>query len=466
MKKPLKIITLIIMTLCLVICATACTFRITENDDNNTADDSSNSSYDSSSTIIDSGTVTITYRNVIFRKNTTTDYTVAITDAYSQRLSAIAKVKRSSVAIITDEGSGSGVVVDMNVLNDDGSVADTDDTIYILTCHHMIESDSTSLGVAIYFPDENCNYDDTELTYTGKIGGAVNSSGAVSLIGGDFTSDIALLKVDLAQNNVAGSKLSDTKKAEIKASKVQIAGDGYSSKEGEDVFSIGNPTGELPGTVSTGTISKVERAGVSVSDIGAMSLMQIDVTSNPGNSGGGLYNLYGDLIGITNAGNTEYQNINFAIPATLSTDSVGAKTSGVTNYGFIYCAEKLLSTATATNYGCIPGNKVKYGFTVAQTSSGLSVQSVTEDSLADVAGLEAGDVITGIKVGSGEWQTLTQLSDLTQVLTGLEIGESFYLKGSRTTISQSRGWGGKITTTSDFTTNVITCQQYWYKYQK
>lgn len=192
-----------------------------------------------------------------------------------------------------------------------------------------------------------------------------------------------------------------------------------------------------------------------------MVLMQIDVTSNPGNSGGGLYNLYGDLIGITNAGNTNYQNINFAIPTVLKNDVSETKNPEITNHGFKYCAEMLLSTASEDNYGCVPGNKQKFGFSVAEeTQVGgkyIKVAAVTEGSPAAKGGLKTGDIITGIKVNGGEIQKVTAVSELTAILKGLKIGNKFVLSGQRL----SNGYSIYYV---DFATGEIVCQQFWFCY--
>ena len=141
-------------------------------------------------------------------------------------------------------------------------MADGENVVYVLTCHHVI-SDKGS--VTLQFPDENCRYEDGDFAFTGVIGGNIsdNSACAVTLIGGDVNSDIALLRVDLGKAAASGKVLSDKDKAAIKNSKVKVAGDGYINSgkfvTGEEVFSIGNPTGMLPGTVSVGTISYLER---------------------------------------------------------------------------------------------------------------------------------------------------------------------------------------------------------------
>lgn len=79
---------------------------------------------------------------------------------------------------------------------------------------------------------------------------------------------------------------------------------------GEQVFAIGHPLG-LDYTLTTGIVSAAERI------INNQEYIQIDASINPGNSGGGLYNSYGELVGINTMGYAETQGLNFAIPVCL-----------------------------------------------------------------------------------------------------------------------------------------------------
>ena len=83
---------------------------------------------------------------------------------------------------------------------------------------------------------------------------------------------------------------------------------------GEDVIAIGNPLGSLGGTVTNGIISATERQ-IYIDGIG-MTLLQTNAAISPGNSGGGLFNKAGQLIGIVNAksSDSEAEGLGFAIP--------------------------------------------------------------------------------------------------------------------------------------------------------
>lgn len=120
-----------------------------------------------------------------------------------------------------------------------------------------------------------------------------------ALRGTDEEGDIAVLKV----TPQAGKPLTVAK-----------LGSSRSLVLGEEVFAIGNPLGELGGTVTNGIISATERE-VSVDGV-RMTLVQTNAAINSGNSGGGLFNLAGELVGVVNAkySASGVEGLGFAIP--------------------------------------------------------------------------------------------------------------------------------------------------------
>ena len=158
-------------------------------------------------------------------------------------------------------GAGSGVVVSA-----DG---------YILTCNHVIEGA-------------------TEVLVTLNSGKQYEAS----LVGRDANTDLAVLKIEVEEPLVYVKHGSS---ADLIA--------------GEYVVAIGNPLGTLGGTVTKGIISATERR-IRMSDGTVMTLLQTDAAINSGNSGGGLFNLKGELIGIVNAKYTATgaEGLGFAIP--------------------------------------------------------------------------------------------------------------------------------------------------------
>ncbi len=318
---------------------------------------------------------------------------------------AVELVERTSVAIeMTSEygsGRGSGVIVD---------VKNSGNYVYIVTCHHVI---SGCGEITVYLPDEECSYENQDYIFKGYIGSSIYVDNAVTLVGGDNVSDIAVIKINLDIAAVSGNKLSMAK-----VQKAVVPSSDYKVRKGEAIFAIGNPLGDLPGSVADGVVSYLERE-VLVSEVGQMNLMQISVTTNPGNSGGGLYNLKGELIGITNAGNTSYDAINFAIPIELENGN-----------GFVSIASQLIATATSTNYGYVSG-RWDLGITTRSYSYKNTnyprIESVRTGSNAEKAGLKVGYMIYSLG-WNGQTYTVTPdtLGDYVGLMrTELKVGESF-----------------------------------------
>lgn len=117
-----------------------------------------------------------------------------------------------------------------------------------------------------------------------------------TVIGTDADSDIAVLKIEA--DNLPAAVIGDSDKLAV----------------GEEVLAVGNPLGELGGTVTNGIISALDRE-INV-DGTTMNLLQTNAAINPGNSGGGLFNMAGELIGIVNAksSGTGIEGLGFAIP--------------------------------------------------------------------------------------------------------------------------------------------------------
>ncbi len=353
---------------------------------------------------------------------------------------AAAKVKGSCVMITStsdsESGAGSGVIVDVN----DGK--SNDDTIfYILTCAHVCKENAE---VKIYLPDENFRYNENEdYVFSGVIGGKKKDvqNNAVTLVGADKESDVAVLRL-----NIAGSKLTADDITEAK-----VIPNGYGVTYGEQVFAIGNPSGSLPGTISTGIISYVNRQ-ITVDSIGAMTLLQLDMTTHPGSSGGALFNMYGELIGITNSGDTEYVGLNFAIPHKISVDE------GKIDNGFVNIAKQLLGTAVANefnNYGYVSGREVKLGVTVTQENGNVVVASLTEDGWAQENGIYVNDKITNVKLYKNGGDELTEeknislLSDFSEMMEKTTIGDKLVITLKRYMQSGMRIY--ETTVTKEFT---------------
>ena len=232
-----------------------------------------------------------------------------------------------------ESGAGSGVII-----SSDG---------YILTCAHVVDGAST---ITVTIGDKD---------YT------------ATLVGEDTTSDIAVIKVDADGLTPA------------------TVGNSDSLKVGQSVMAVGNPLGELGGTVTGGMISALNRS-VTIqgsSSVNTMSLIQMDASVSPGNSGGGLFNMNGELVGIVNAksSSSDAEGLGFAIPINDA----------------IKVAQELLENGYVTGR---PYLGITYlAVTDAQTASQLGVNAygvyvveVVKGGPAEKAGLQAGDRIVSV----------------------------------------------------------------------
>ena len=255
----------------------------------------------------------------------------------------------------TSAASGSGFII-----SDDG---------YILTNFHVIE-DSSAINVSFYD----------------------GSSQPAQLIGYDASNDIAVLKVETTGLTPV------------------ILGDSKNLNVGDTVLAIGNPLGELTFSLTVGAVSALERE-VTTSNGITMNLMQTDCAINSGNSGGALFNLYGEVIGITNAkysssgssSEASIDNIGFAIPI----NSVRSIVESIMEKGHIakpYIGISVTDVSEETQSYGLP--------------KGAAVKTVAEGSPAEKAGLQVNDIIThadGNEIGGS--------NDLVSYVSECEAGQ-------------------------------------------
>ena len=355
------------------------------------------------------------------------------TPTVNDKSAIMRSVSRTAVAIETEYGKGSGVIIDIDEGKDYGELENN--IFYILTCHHVI---STGGDVTVYVADSNYSYSNENYTFKGKIGGTIKAEQAVALVGGDVISDIALLKLFVKSNTVAQDINTNAKAQFMNINEPN----NYKLELYETVFAVGNPTGELPGSVSEGVVNPM-REGVAVGGVGYMNLMQISVAINPGNSGGGLFNMYGELVGITNAGDDAYQQINFAIPLTTNADGVIKEDRGV-----LSIVKQLLGSYMASNganYGYISG-RWAMGFTMKLNVSGISFDKVVDKSLASVAGAKAGDELVSVEFYDVFDKEDVKYDDLGVLILALSCIKSTLKEGDSFTINVSRepGCGSTI----------------------
>ena len=241
---------------------------------------------------------------------------------------------------------------------------------YIATNYHVI-SGSNNVTVTLY---DGTTYD-------------------AAVVGGDEDYDIAVLKID-AENLTP-----------------VVIGDSSELNVGDDIAVIGNPLGELTFSMSEGIVSMTNRL-INV-DGTPFNMIQITAAVNSGNSGGPLFNMYGEVVGIVSAklsssssSTASVEGLGFAIPI----NDVVSMIEDIMTNGYVTNKPYLAITGGTLQPGMIPDSAV---------SEGVYVYSVVEGGAADKAGLQAGDIITGIGDDS-----ISQLSDITAALRSYRAGDT------------------------------------------
>ena len=260
------------------------------------------------------------------------------------------------------ETNGSGVIISA-----DG---------YIITNNHVVEG-AEEINVILRNGDE----------YTAE------------LVGTDSKTDIAIIKIDATDLSYA--KIGNSDNALV----------------GDFVMAIGNPLGKLGGTVTYGYISALERE-ITIEGKN-MNLMQVDAAVNPGNSGGGLFNANGELIGIVSAKSTGYdvEGLGFAIPINDISDVINdLLTHGyATNRPFL--GVKMSDAAQPSTINPY-GNSI-FDFFYQQMQYGARIEEVYENSPADEAGIKVGDIIVSVN-----GNVVSSSSDVSSEISNCEVGDT------------------------------------------
>ena len=290
------------------------------------------------------------------------------------------KVSGAVVTVAVDLDGGRMSVGTGVIFREDG---------YILTNYHVVEG-SNSITVTTY---DGTGYDAT-------------------LIGYDKSNDIAVLKIDATDLTPV------------------VLGDSDTLNIGDSVVAIGNPLGELTFSLTTGVVSALDRP-VTLSTGTTMNLIQTDCAINSGNSGGALFNLYGEVIGITNAkysssgssSEASIDNIGFAIPI----DQVRSIFESIITNGYI------VKPYIGVTVSDVSSESQSYGL-----PQGAAVRSVTENGPAAEAGLQENDIITAV---NGE--TITGSNDLVKLVKASAAGDTLeltvYRQGQTTTLTLTVG---------------------------
>lgn len=273
----------------------------------------------------------------------------------------------------TAEGNGSGVII-----SNDG---------YIITNNHVING-AKSIEVTLR--------DGTK--YEAK------------LIGKDSKTDIAVIKIEATGLTPV------------------VIGDSDSLVVGELAVAIGNPLGQLGGTVTDGIISALERE-IKL-DNATMNLIQTNAAINPGNSGGGLFNAKGELIGVVVAKSSgvDVEGLGFAIPV----NDVKSVINDLVENGYAsnraFLGVELKDVSYSNNNNANPFSM--FSMFMNTVSYGAAVNNVLEGSPAEKAGIQKEDIIVSI-----DNEVVTSTSDVTSKIAEHNVGDKVtigIIRGSKT----------------------------------
>ena len=307
--------------------------------------------------------------------------TLNITEASSSSpatsTSEIVQKTANSVVEIATEGVSTGSFARQYVTKGAGSGVIISADGYIVTNHHVIDGANK---ITVTLRDGKTNYD-------------------AEIIGSDADNDIALLKIDATDLSAA------------------TFGDSSNLVVGDYVVAIGNPLGTLGGTVTDGIISALARE-VTIEDKN-LTLLQTNAQISPGNSGGGLFNANGELVGIVNAKDsaTEVEGIAFAIPSNTAKSII----TDLMEYGYV-------TGKVSLGMEFVEVNSDYAAFYYGVQDKGVYVLSVESDSNAEKAGFKRGDLISEVNGTS-----VSSEDEIKEALKDSKVGDTatFTIKRDR-----------------------------------
>ncbi len=216
----------------------------------------------------------------------------------------------------------------------------------------------------------------------------------VKKIARDPLNDLAILKID------------------AKGLPTLPLGDSAKVRVGQSVVAIGNALGRFSNTVTTGVVSGIGR-GITAGDSSGQTenlenVFQTDAALNPGNSGGPLLNLAGEVIAVNSAVSTGAQNIGFAIPINVAKKTVETyKKLGKISRPFLGVSYQMISSDMSS---------------LQRLPVGAFIERVLTGSPAEKAGLQSGDIITKL-----DGQVLDKDNTLARALQNNNVGDAVTL---------------------------------------
>lgn len=289
-----------------------------------------------------------------------------LANATASSYAAVVEATKQSVVEIRTEETVTSTWVGQYVTSGAGSGVIISADGYVITNNHVVEGASNIVVITA---------DGTEYRAT--------------LVGADARTDVAVVKVDAVNLPAA------------------VLGDSTALRTGDAVVAIGNPLGHLGGTVTEGIISALDR-DITINGQ-TMTLLQTSAAVSPGNSGGGLFNMNGELIGVVNAKSTgeDVEGLGFAIPINTAKEAA----QSIIENGYVtgraalgVMVLEVSSEAAAQQYGV---NRL-----------GVYITEVTEGMGAQKAGLMAGDYIVSV-----DGNAISVTAELLSFLDEHEVGD-------------------------------------------
>lgn len=282
---------------------------------------------------------------------------------------------------------------------------------YIITNYHVVYSASATETTST-----DGIIDDISIFIYGEE--YVEYSIAAEYVGGLETYDIAVLKVE------------DRQITESPVRAVEIANSDEVSV-GSGALVVGNAAGY--GLSVTQGIVSVDSEYITISNM-QYRVMRVDAAVNSGNSGGGLFDTSGRLIGIVNArsGSVSIENMGYAIPVNIAAA----------------VAQNIIDTCEADNANTKKMSKIVLGIQVSVNSSRgvydehtlsskiveeVAVKSVESGKLADTAGLKADDIIKSVSI-NGNVKEITRTFQVVDMLIGARAGDTIEFVVSRVVV--------------------------------
>ncbi len=307
--------------------------------------------------------------NVITSENSSASDPTVFSEATSTE--NVVNAAANSIVEITTESVKKGSFMQQYVIQGAGSGVIVSQDGHIITNNHVIEGAS-------------------KITVTLKNG----QNYVASLIGTDSDTDIALIKVDV--NDLTPVVFGDSSKLQV----------------GQKAIAIGNPLGELGGTVTEGIISALDR-NINLNGVN-MTLLQTDASINPGNSGGGLFNTKGEFIGLVVAKSSgeDVEGLGFAIPANNVTPII----EQLSAHGYV-TGKALLGVSLVD----VTSNQAAAMYRVSQL--GVYIAQITEGTGAANSDLKVGDCIISI-----DDQKVSTSSEVQQIVKSHSAGDNVNIK--------------------------------------